>query len=276
MLKLLHAGFSRLWKNRLFWGAAGLLALIGAAIPIKYFLDNRSGASAWTPDTACFIYAFLVPIVLSVLTALFIGTEYSDGTMRNKCIVGHRRSSIYLANLLVCMAAGVLLCAAYLIPYLCLALPLLGSFAASIKNVLLFIALTLALVFAFVSIFTLTAMLTQSKAHTGAACILLVFALLLAGVHITSALNEPEYYAAYSYTENGVTVEAPEERNPNYLTGTKRQVYEFLQDFTPGGQALQLGNMRAEHPAQLALYSGAILLLTTCCGILIFRRKDLK
>lgn len=261
---------------RLFWVAAGLLAVIGAAIPVKYFLDNRSGASAWTPDTACFLYADLVPILLSVLTALFIGSEYSDGTMRNKCIVGHRRGSIYLANLLVCMAAGVFLCAAYLIPYLCLALPLLGSFTASAQTVLLFIALTLALSFAFVSCFTLTAMLTQSKAHTAAACILRVFSLLLAGVYITSALSEPEYYAANSYTENGVTVEAPEERNPNYLTGTKRQIYEFLQDFTPGGQALQLAGLQAEHPAQLALYSGTILLLTTCCGILVFRRKDLK
>ena len=71
-------------------------------------------------------------------------------------------------------------------------------------------------------------------------------------------------------------MEAPEERNPNYLTGTKRQIYEFLQDFTPGGQALQLAGLQAEHPAQLALYSGMILLLTTCCGILVFRRKDLK
>jgi len=52
--------------------------------------------------------------------------------------------------------------------------------------------------------------------------------------------------------------------------------YEFLQDFTPGGQTLQLGGLQAEHPAQLALYSGTILLLTTCCGILVFRRKDLK
>lgn len=276
MRKLLYAGFSRLWKAKLFWGAAVLLTLSGAAIPIKYFIDNRSGASAWTPDTACFTYTFLVPILLSVLIALFIGSEYSDGTMRNKLIVGHRRCSIYLAGLIVCGAAGALLCAAYLIPYLCLALALLGSFSALPQTVLLFVALTLALSFAFVSIFTLTAMLTQSKAHTAAACILLAFAFLLLGVYITSSLNEPEYYAAYSYTENGVTVEAPEERNPNYLTGKKRQVYEFLQDFTPGGQALQLANMDAEHPARLAMYSGTVLLLTTCCGILIFRRKDLK
>ena len=116
MLKLLRANLSRLWKTKIFWGAAALLALIGAAIPLKFLIDNRSGASAWTPDTACFTFAFLVPVLLSVLAALFIGSEYSDGTMRNKCIVGHRRGSIYPANLIVCMAAGAMLCAAYLLP----------------------------------------------------------------------------------------------------------------------------------------------------------------
>lgn len=276
MLKLLRANLSRLWKTGVFWGAAAVMALTGAAIPLKFFIDNRSGASAWTPDTACFTYAFLLPVLLSVLAALFIGSEYSDGTMRNKCVVGHRRGSIYLAELLVCMAAGVMLCAAYLLPYLCLALALLGPFEAQLKSILLYMGLNLLLVSAFAALYTLIAMLSQSKAHTAAACILMVFILLLAGVHITSALNEPEYYSAYSYTENGVTVEAQEEQNPNYLTGTKRQAYEFLHDFTPGGQVLQLANMKTEHPAQLALYSAVILLASTCCGILVFRRKDLK
>ena len=99
MLKLLRANFSRLWRTNTFWGAMALLALIGAAIPLKFLIDNRSGASAWTPDTACFTFAFLSPILLSLLAALFIGSEYSDGTMRNKCVAGHRRGSIYLANL---------------------------------------------------------------------------------------------------------------------------------------------------------------------------------
>lgn len=276
MLKLLRANFSRLWRTNTFWGAMALLALIGAAIPLKFLIDNRSGASAWTPDTACFTFAFLSPILLSLLAALFISSEYSDGTMRNKCVAGHRRGSIYLANLLVCMAAGSMLCAAYMLPYLCLALPLLGHFEAPLQTVLLYIGLNLLLIFAFAALYTLTAMLIPSKAHTAATCILLVFTLLFAGVHITSALNEPEYYSAYSYTENGVTVEAAEERNPNYLTGTKRQVYEFLHDFTPGGQVLQLANMNTEHPVQLALYSSAIILVSACGGMLAFRRKDLK
>lgn len=71
----------------------------------------------------------------------------------------------------------------------------------------------------------------QHKAYTAALCILLAFALLFAGVYITSALNEPEYYQGFSYTENDVTASEEMERNPNYLSGAKRQVYEFMYDF---------------------------------------------
>lgn len=71
----------------------------------------------------------------------------------------------------------------------------------------------------------------QHKVYTAALCILLAFALLFAGVYITSALNEPEYYQGFSYTENDVTASEEIERNPNYLSGAKRQVYEFMYDF---------------------------------------------
>ena len=169
-----------------------------------------------------------------------------------------------------------MLCAAYLACYLALALPLLGGFDAPPEAVLGFAVLTVALAAVYASLFTLIAMLWQSKAHSTAACILLVFALLFWGVQITSALSEPEFYSAYSFMENGVAAEAPEERNPNYLSGQKRQFYEFLKDFTPGGQALQLANMTAEQPARLMLYDGAIAALATGCGLLALGRRDLK
>ena len=85
----------------------------------------------------------------------------------------------------------------------------------------LFIYVILApiLVSVFTALFTLIAMLCQNKTHTTAGCILLTFALLFAGVYISSTLEEPEHLAAYSYTENGVAVEEPEQKNPYYISG---------------------------------------------------------
>lgn len=84
------------------------------------------------------------------------------------------------------------------------------------------------------------------------------------------------FFRRITYIENGVTVEEPETRNPNYVGGKKREVYEFLQDFTSGGQMLQIADMEAEKPSFLALYDGIILILVTGCGLVFFRRRDLK
>lgn len=276
MRKLLRAGFARLWRDKVFLLSCTVLFAAGAALPVIHYLDNQNSGASWTPDATCFVYAFLVPILLSLTVPLFLGCEYSDGTLRNKLIVGHKRRHIYLSNLIVCIAAGFVLCAAYFLPHAGLSLALLGSFRSSAPVLLRLMGLSLALTAAYAALLVLIAMLCRSKAYSVAGCLLLIFALLFAGIRITSALNEPEYYAGYSYTENGVTTTEEAEPNPNYLSGTKRQIYEFLNEFLPGGQALKLANMEAEKPAVLALYDGAILLASTACGSLVFRRKDLK
>ena len=216
------------------------------------------------------------PVPNSVLVALFVGGDYSGGTLRNKIIAGHRRSHIYITNLIVCSFAGIAFGLAFVIPQSILGLLFGGQIQANIKTLLLYAGLGFALIVAFTALFVLIAMLCQNKSHTAAECILLAFILIFLGIYITSALNEPEYIAGYSYTENGVTVEKPETKNPNYIDGTKRQVYEFLQNFTPGGQIIVIDNMSVDKPVILAVYDGIILLAATGFGMVIFRRKDLK
>lgn len=276
MHKLLKANFSRLCKEKLFQIFLAAMFLSGALFPILHYIDNRNNDMGWTLDANFFTYGVVAPILLSVLTAFFIGSEYSDGTMRNKLIVGHKRSRIYFANLLTCTAAGVMLGLVYMTAHICIGMPLLGSFETDLTEILLYTGLNLLVLVAFAAIFTLLSMLCGNKAYTVAGCILLTFILLFAGVYFLSALNEPEYYAAYSYTENDVTYEEGETKNPNYLSGTKREIYEFLRDFTPGGQVIQLSNANTEKPGQLALYDGIIFLAATGYGMMVFSRKDLK
>lgn len=276
MPKLLRANFSRLLHDRAFRLLSALMAFFGTSMAVVNAVHARQDGEIWVMDYTIFIYVILAPIVNAVLTALFIGNDYSSGTMRNKRIAGHRRGIIYLANLLVCICAGICLCLAFALPQAAAGLLLKGELNAAPATILLYVGLSFALMIAFTALFTLIAMLCQNKSHTTAGCILLTFALLFAGVYISSTLEEPEYLAAYSYTENGVTVEEPEQRNPYYITGMKRQVYEFLQDLTPGGQVIQISEMGVKKPAMLAIYDGLILLLVTGFGLVFFRREDLK
>lgn len=275
MINLLRANFSRMWKNKPFLLSAAIMLLTGITVPFTHFLNRDT---EWTLDFSFFTYIFLASILTAVLTALFVGGEYSDGTLRNKLIAGHRRSSIYMANLIVCVTAGILLCVFHMIPHAVLGCLFSCRFNAEPKTILCYIGLSFMAIAAFTALFTLISMLCQSKSYTVAGCILLTVALLFWGVQITSALNEPEIFPAYTYvdTESGTTTEESTTRNPNYLTGTKRQIYKFLQDLTPGGQALQIADMNTDTPVQLTLFDGVILLVVTGCGLALFRRKDLK
>jgi len=274
--KLLRANFYRLRHDRTFRLLSALTVFFGVLMTVVNAINVHRQGAAWVMDFRLLTSAILCPILNSVLAALFVGSDYSDGTLRNKLIAGHRRSSIYLANLITCCCAGMLLSIAFIVPQGALGLLLGEQIQSAPAKLLMYVALSFALMIAFTALFTLIAMLCQNKSHTTAGCILLTFALLFAGVYISSTLEEPEYLAAYSYTENGVTVEEPEQKNPYYITGVKRQVYEFLQDLTPGGQVIQVSEMGVEKPVMLAVYDGLILLLVTGVGLMLFRREDLK
>lgn len=276
MRRLLRANFSRLMKNKLFWILTGIELFFGALFPVLHYMDNMDENAGWTMDSTIFIYALFVPLMVSLLTALFIGSDYSDGTIRNKLIAGHVRRKIYAANLISNVEAAFILCFAFGLSHICAGTPLLGWFVSDVKTILLYLLVTFAMTAACIAIFTLISMLCSNKAYSVAGCILVIFMLLFVGVRITAALNEPETYGAYSYMSEGVTVEEDETPNPNYVSGTKRQVYMFLNEFLPGGQILRLSSMNAEHPGRYAVYDGIIFALTTGCGIFLFKRKDLK
>ena len=276
MRKLLRANFSRLRHDRVFWLLGALMVFFGVSMAVVNAVNIRREGVVWVMDFSLLIYVTLAPILTSVFVALFVGSDYSGGTLRNKLVAGHRRGNIYLANLVTGCFAGVLLCIAFVLPQGVLGVLLGGQLQSTPMKLLMYGAVSIALMVAFTALFTLIAMLCQNKSHTVAECILLAFVLIFLGVYITSALNEPEYLAGYSFTENGVTVEEPETKNPNYISGTKREVYEFMQDFTPGGQVLQISDMDAEKPVMLALYDVIIILAATGFGMILFRKKDLK
>ena len=110
MIKLLHAEFSRLIKNRIFW--LGLLVMTGIplyGVGVRYYDAVIAKEPVWeTADGLWFVGGLYIAVVLSVFVSLFVGTEFSDGTIRNKLIVGHTRSAIYFSNLLLCTTVSLL------------------------------------------------------------------------------------------------------------------------------------------------------------------------
>lgn len=277
MNKLLAANFFRMFKNKLFWAGIFFMTVVGIGFPLVNYRTMIKNDYSIPLDSTFFMGAAFIGVLLSVFCSLFIGTEYNDGTIRNKIIAGQKRIAIYLSNLFTCILAGIIMCGACMIACLCVGLPLLGSFQTEWNILLSFILCIFFLSMAFSSLFTFIAMICRSKASSAAICILTAFFFIFAATYIQAQLSEPERYDSYIYMDasGNIVTEEPEE-NPNYIRGTKRKVYKFLNDFFPGGQAFQIAQMSSKHPDLLILYSGILIIITTGAGIFIFRQKDLN
>ncbi len=275
MSKLLSANFMRLKKDKFFWIGMAFMLAAGIFAPIKRYMDMKQTGFGNNIDIGFFGCALMIGIIMAVFCSLFIGTEHSDGTIRNKIIVGQKRSAMYLSNFITCSIVGLLMYAIYFLPYLCIGIPLLGSFASGTKMILLMGLTVFLLAIVFSSIFTLISMLCHNKAIVTVICILLAFAFLLTGIILHAMLDAPKTHSTYTMDENNDLVHE-EVPNPKYLDGTKREMIQTLYDINPGGQAIQGELMEAVNIERLPVYSMLIIVITTGLGVIFFKKKDLK
>ena len=285
MTKLLSANFLRLQKTKAFWISLGVCVVLGALAALGEFRFQVSmGTDLSVPEVAqykallegqFFEYAAFIGILAAEFIALFTGTEYSDGAIRNKIAVGHSRLSIYFANLITGFAASFLCMAGYMLSCLAVGAPLLGWFVKPAP--LLFWAMvgSVVMLAAFCAVFTFVAMNCSKKSTSVVICLLGAFAALIGAVVINSMLEAPEFISGYEMSVNGVVASVPEP-NPMYLAGAKRDVYQFIYDLLPTGQSLQYTMLSFTDPAKLMGLAAAVTAVFTAAGGLLFWRKDLK
>ena len=103
MRKLLRAIFSRLLRDRAFRLIAVLMMLLGASMAVINAVRISREGTVWIMDFSLFTYVTIVPVLTSLLTALFIGSDYSGGTLRNKLIAG-TAEAIYILPILLSAA----------------------------------------------------------------------------------------------------------------------------------------------------------------------------
>lgn len=281
MSKLLSAGFSRLWKNKVFWG--GLLLMSGILVFVltanyrdmmHYSEEARAGYILDTFLPGCFMF---IGCYTAVFAALFLGTEYSDGTIRNKLVVGQSRVSVYLSGLILCIVSSLLVCAAATLVTFIAGIPLFG-FPLYPSVMLQKFCIGILMVTAFSGIFTLLSMLIHNKSISSVVCIMGFFALLFLSIYIMQRLEAPEFIESnFIMSLDGEIVQGEPCPNPSYLRGTTRAVYGFFADFLPTSQSFRIAQTGAlPQPWRFCVYSALITVASTLAGILLFRKKDLK
>lgn len=280
MSKLFRANFARLLKNKPFYICTVLMAFIGIYLPVTDYRKMITSGMIFSPDKNFFVFSVCMGVVAAFFISMFIGTEYGSGTMRNKLVIGHSRIAIYFANLITVYISLIIFCAAYVVPYLCTGIPLLGKFRLYTNEQICIMLVCIGfIILAYAVIFLTAAMLVQNKASSAVGCIIAAYFLLFGGVYVNSCLMQEEFTDNVYLNENGETVQELHCPNPDYVDGTKRKVYEFINDVLPGNQSFGIMMWDGEDMSEIykiELYSSAFAVVSMTAGVLLFRRKDLK
>ena len=264
MSKLLYANFFRLWRNRLFQFGIGFMFIAGCFLSFQQYRQAIGYGAKTDIENTFFVYAYMISVISAVFCSFFLHVEYFDGTMRNKVIAVYKRNSVYLANLVVNIAASVMFCLSYMLANIVVGIPLIGNMDMPPGRVLVIVGGSFVSLVAVCSIVTMVNMLVQTKAAAPVICILMVFLSIAFLGEVQRVLDQPQYW--YDGTLN----------TTSYVDGTERDVLEFIYNAIPTGQELQYFRKDTDNAGIMSLYSAGITVISTGIGMFFFRRKDIR
>ena len=277
MRKLMAANFTRLLKDKIFWCI--LAAVVGLSL-VNIFNSARSyevmmeSGYIVTLDHYYFNQAPLMGIFIALFSSLYLGTEYSDGALRNKLIVGHKRQHIYFANFAICSIATLAILVVWLVTG-ALGFYLIGPMEMGVAGYLGYVAVSIGFTISSAALFTLIGTLSTNKAMTivYSAVAFILLAITASGLY--DRLCEPEFNEGMMYINGQFVMQEPTP-NPLYLSGTVRLFWQSALELLPNGQALLLSEVAIENPIRAILFSVVFTIGMLTLGCSLFRRKDIK
>lgn len=249
MNKLLSANLLRLFKSKVFLASALLMCACEAFFCLVVSLKQDS----FPMDVVLYISLQLVIGLVSVFLSVFIGTEYSDGTIRNKLIVGHSRVNIYLANLITGVIAVTVIYLTEVLTGSIMGFLMYEPPYHSLSAIVLAGTVGYFACVAVTAVFTAVGMISSSKSTTAIINLLIAFGLMFFGLYTFNTLS-----------------------GADSMSALKRSVYLFLFDANPYCQLLQTMSIEIASPLKLIAYSLMIFVVSSGVGMCIFQKKNLK
>ena len=274
MINLLNAGFTRLKKNKLFWILT--IFTIGLALFMIYtqYSDMKKYKEVIEVEQLMLNYSTIIGVVISIFVSLFLGIEYSDGGIRNKISIGHKRINIYLSNLIIIVITSLLSYLLFLMIITIIGIPLFGNITIPISSLFSLLGCIFITIIAYSSLYTFIAMMISNKTITAVISIMLAFGMMMGALICFRVLDTQKYIQSASMVNGEMKFE--EVLNPKYPSETKKKVCQTLLDINPAGQMFQIVGRSAPNLKVLPLYSLGILFTFTSTGIVLFNKKELK
>lgn len=275
MTKLIRADLARMFKTKSFWICGVLSVVMVFGNFLLRYLNNKEIVQAL--GIHLFADSSNVILFAAIFSSLFLGTDYSNGTIRNKMTVGQGRCSIYFSNLIISSASGIIYAAVSRLPVLIFGLSAGGKLSMSGGEFVFKIVIMLLSMISVSSLFTLAGMLISAKSSNVVVTLVGAIVLFIGTAGLLELLQMPEYVMpGYTITVDGVIQPMEPELNPLYVRGAMRVFLQTVCDVLPTGQAVQLEMGSVNNSELMPLFSIGLTAVVSVIGVTMFRRKDLK
>lgn len=278
MNDLMGAGLFRLRRDKVLWVCGAAVLLLSMAVVLNGGRQYRAmAAEGYLVELAGCLFQPVpaIGICAAVFTGLFLGSDHSEGALRNRLIVGHSREQVYLSELGVSLTAALVLVTAWLVGGGIPALFNRELWGLGPGPTVLLVLVTLGSTLALTSVLTVVGILAEKRSTAAVATILLTMGALMLSTWLYARLLEPEMESGLIITAAGMEWGDPTP-NPRYVGGTPRQACELLLDVLPTGQAALLMDMAVKRPLLNLAASLAVSVTAALTGMGLFRKKDLK
>lgn len=258
MSDLLRADLIRLGRSASFHLL--LIAMLGLSAA---FMAIQATAMDYTVPLSrvIFLPMSMYGAAMAAFVSLFVGTDFSDGFIRNKLLVARNRNILVVSQILAS-------CIACLIVYTVVTVFTAGVGRFFFENnvdmstLLRLYGIGIGMCLATGCLFCVITLLCGNKTRAIVWCMALAFGMLFLAMHTNGKLVQPEY-------KDGVL-------NAKYVGGVRRVVYGILHDLNPCGQAAQLSTWEVWHPVRAILSNLAVISVASTLGCILFEKKDIK
>ncbi len=229
MNKLLWAGIHRYLHSVLLWLA------IAATVILSFLNAQRIRDWGLVDD----VYPLGLWITTSIFISFMLGTQFSDRLFRNKLVIGYTKAQIYISEWILAVAMTCFLFLISTFTHAVIAPKALGAFSGieflRIMAGFLLFSIANSLLSLLISIFF------SHKAAAPVICILLIFGMYWVTYTLEDELRRSEFTEVGIDLETG-QVEILEEPipNPRYVSGIKRDIYQFAFDVIPHAQSYRM------------------------------------
>ena len=263
----------RLRKSCLFRWTVVLTALVTAGLVLLDSSSVNRSIRDYDLENIALSGAPFVQIVGAVIIVMFLGTDHSHKTIRNKLTVGSGRGGIYSADVLTGIIIGCSINAAWLVGGLS-GVPILGFWKMEASKAFMYICMSFVCTASVSALASLIGILVQRRSTAVVIAFAAVLALILGANNIYERLSKNEEDRTLNYVDGEPVFELV--KNPDYVDGTTRAVLEFALNVNPMGVSVALSNRELVDPAASLVGTAFVTVFVSSLGAAVFGRKDFK